>query len=343
MCLSMKSLRALAAASAMLFVSVSCSTSSETTTDGETVSAELTETSSLAIDTSTTSVPDELGFVEGSGSGDDSYQGNYYETPGNGGTIATTSSTVDTETPQATSTTGSSAAANQTQRSKKSSSDKSTSVKDRLPERDPNVIFPNDSYVATVTNSGVSSSFDPESGTSEHWFPNPTQFGGPRVFLVVDDQSKPDYVKVSLPIKPNGQEGWIPRDSVTIAKVNTRAVIDLTSDAITVWDGNDVLVQTKVVTGKSSTPTPVGQFFVRDIIKKDYEGGAYGPYIVALSGFSEVLETFAGGLPAIAVHGTNKPWLIGGEHSNGCIRIPNDLIQVLAANVALGTPVTIVA
>ena len=45
----------------------------------------------------------------------------------------------------------------------------------------------------------------------------------------------------------------------------------------------------------------------------------------------------------IAIHGTNRPELIGGAHSNGCIRIPNEVITVLAETVPMGTPVDIVA
>lgn len=208
---------------------------------------------------------------------------------------------------------------------------------------DPGYTRPEQALVATAIGDGVSSFLSDEPGPAQHWFPNPTQFGNERVFQVLDNESSADYIKISLPVKPNGQEGWIPRDTVTISEVHHFAVIDLGSDSLTVWDGEEVIVQTKAVTGRPSRPTPIGQFFVRDIIKRDNPGGAYGPYIVALSGFSEVLETFGGGLPAIAIHGTNKPWLVGGEHSSGCIRIPNDLIQLLAASVPPGTPVNITA
>jgi lipoprotein-anchoring transpeptidase ErfK/SrfK len=177
----------------------------------------------------------------------------------------------------------------------------------------------------------------------EHFFPNPTQFGSVRTFLVVDQTSSEDYVKVALPVKPNGQEGWIPRSEVEITTVGHRALVDLSDDSVTVWDGDEVIVDTKAVTGKPSTPTPVGVFYVRDVIAQPNVGGSYGPYILALSGFSEVLETFNGGLPALAIHGTNNPGQIGSERSSGCVRIPNDLITILADTVPLGTPVTIVA
>ena len=204
------------------------------------------------------------------------------------------------------------------------------------------VVLPDRSFVATVTGVGVASMVDPEPGPVQHWFPNPTQFGGERVFLVVDQTSSADYVKVSLPVMPNGQEGWIPRSEIEITEIRHRALVDLSDDTVTVWDGDSMIVNTRAVTGKPDTPTPVGTFYVRDIIVRPDPDGPFGPYILALSGFSEVLDSFQGGLPALAVHGTDKPSQLGSERSAGCVRIPNRLITILAENVPLGTPVTVV-
>ena len=60
------------------------------------------------------------------------------------------------------------------------------------------------------------------------------------------------------------------------------------------------------------------------------------------SGYSEALESFGGGPPQIALHGTNHPELIGGDVSNGCVRVPNDMITQVYETVPLGTPVSIV-
>lgn len=204
-------------------------------------------------------------------------------------------------------------------------------------------VMARESLVATVTTSGVASLSEPAPGAVQHFFPNPTQFGGDRAFLVLDNTSSADYVKVSLPVMPNGQEGWIPRSEVEIRTVEHRAVVDLSDDSVTVWNGDEVIVDTKAVTGKPSTPTPLGVFYVRDVIPQPNAAGSYGPYILALSGFSEVLDTFNGGLPALAIHGTNNPDQIGSERSSGCVRIPNDLISILAETVPLGTPVSVIA
>ena len=71
--------------------------------------------------------------------------------------------------------------------------------------------------------------------------------------------------------------------------------------------------------------------------------GAYGPWILATSAYSEALDEFDGGLPVIAFHGTNQPDLIGSAASNGCVRMPNDVVDLLADTMPAGTPVTITA
>ncbi len=199
------------------------------------------------------------------------------------------------------------------------------------------------SLVATVVGDGVASRAAPGSGVPTHWFPSPTQFGGERTFLVVDDTSDDEWVKVSLPVMPNGQEGWIPRSAVELTTIVHRAEVDLSDATVTVWEGDEVVVTTRAVIGRRSTPTPLGRFYVRDLISQPDPDGEFGPWLLALSGFSETLDTFEGGLPALALHGTDEPERIGSALSSGCLRIPNELITALAETVPLGTPITIVA
>ena len=71
--------------------------------------------------------------------------------------------------------------------------------------------------IATVRGDGVASRPEIDAGPVSHWFPNPTQFGGERTFLVVDNTSSETHVKVSLPVMPNGQEGWIARSEVDLS------------------------------------------------------------------------------------------------------------------------------
>ena len=95
------------------------------------------------------------------------------------------------------------------------------------------------------------------------------------------------------------------------------------------------------VVGTPATPTPLGRFFVQEIVELDrYHVGA--PYALALSARSEVLQEFAGGPGQIAIHGTNDVGgVLGSAASHGCVRLDTKAISWLAARIGPGVPVTI--
>lgn len=172
-------------------------------------------------------------------------------------------------------------------------------------------------------------------------FSNPTYYKNPLVFVVLDKDGQ--WLHVMVPARPNGQTGWIKASDVTLSRTKYRLELTLSTQTLKVYNGNDVFAETKTVIGKQSSKTPLGQFFLNEKIKSDNPGGAYGPWIMSTSAYSEDLDVFDGGLPVVAFHGTNQPNLIGQQVSNGCIRMPNDVDMKLADNVPPGTPVTIQA
>lgn len=171
---------------------------------------------------------------------------------------------------------------------------------------------------------------------------NPTYWGNPLALMITDMSDDGEWLEVQVPVRPNGTTGWIPRSVAEISGHRFHAEVRVSERTVRVWEGEELVAQTGAVVGAARSPTPLGRFFVNDLVEK-WDGSAYGPWILSLSGFSEALDTFAGGVPVIAIHGTNRPELIGGAHSNGCIRIPNDVIELLATTVPVGTPVDIVA
>lgn len=183
---------------------------------------------------------------------------------------------------------------------------------------------------------------DGEPISFEYAITNPTYFENDLVLMVTEQSSDDRWLRVQIPVRPNGTEAWIRLADVTLSTHRFRAEINVTERSVTVWNGEEVVAETGAVIGAERTPTPIGSFYVNELITK-WEDSAYGPYILSLSAFSEALETFNGGIPVIAIHGTNRPELIGGAFSNGCIRIPNDVIAILAEIVPMGTPVDIVA
>lgn len=54
-----------------------------------------------------------------------------------------------------------------------------------------------------------------------------------------------------------------------------------------------------------------------------------------------MLDSFDGGPPQLAIHGTPNPEQMGQDISNGCIRLPDEVVLAVAEHVELGTPVHI--
>jgi lipoprotein-anchoring transpeptidase ErfK/SrfK len=62
---------------------------------------------------------------------------------------------------------------------------------------------------------------------------------------------------------------------------------------------------------------------------------------LGISGFSEVRYEFARGPGQLAFHGTPRPNEVGQNLSNGCVRVPDDVVLKIARSAPLGTPVVI--
>ncbi len=203
-----------------------------------------------------------------------------------------------------------------------------------------------ETFVANIVDSvTILDTFDSPGGppvSFEYAITNPTFFKNPLVLMIVDRSDDGEWLKVQIPVRPNGTEAWIRAADAEITSHRFHAEVDVSNRSVTVWNGDEVVAQTGAVVGADRSPTPLGHFFVNDLVQ-EWEGSAYGPYILSLSAFSEALDSFGGGVPVIAIHGTNNPGLIGGAFSNGCIRIPNEVVRVLAQTVPMGTPVDIVA
>jgi lipoprotein-anchoring transpeptidase ErfK/SrfK len=163
--------------------------------------------------------------------------------------------------------------------------------------------------------------------------------GTPRTFLVKDVRKK--WVRVYLPTRPNGSQGWVRKRAVKLYTNGYRLVVRLKSRKLNVWRGTRMLASYKVGIGTTSTPTPRGMFYVIELLKPRSPHGAYGPYAFGLSAHSNVHMSFAGGDGRVGLHGTNQPGLIGSAVSNGCIRLKNHAIRKLAGKLPLGTPIHI--
>jgi lipoprotein-anchoring transpeptidase ErfK/SrfK len=192
---------------------------------------------------------------------------------------------------------------------------------------------------ADARGSSVSVYANPGDARPTRVLASPNSLGNRRVFLVKAAQV--DWLKVLLPMRPNGGTGWIRSAEVSLRQHDYQIHVELAAHRLTLWQGNQIVAQEPVGVGKSATPTTCGEFHTTELIKLPDASGPYGPYAFGLSAYSEVLTTFAGGDGQMGIHGTNNPAALGQNVSNGCIRLSNAAITRLAATTPLGTPVTI--
>ena len=176
-------------------------------------------------------------------------------------------------------------------------------------------------------------------------FPQALPWGSPTPFLI--DQARRTtagdvWLKVLLPKRPNGSSGWLEREQVRIKPVTHQVVVDLSSRTASLLRGRKKVRSFRVGVGTTGTPTPTGRFYITVKLRPpQISAAAYGAWALGLSGYSEVHQTFGTGDGQIALHGTYKPWLLGQPVSNGCVRMDNETITLLAETLPLGTPVTI--
>jgi L,D-transpeptidase catalytic domain len=168
--------------------------------------------------------------------------------------------------------------------------------------------------------------------------------GVPTVFGVVarrvEESCEPSWYRVRLPRRPNRRLAWVRAADVTVGAVRTRILVDLSERRVTLFRSGRRVLSTPAAVGSSSTPTPTGTFYVDQRLYSGDPTGPFGPSAVGIAAYSEVLTGWAQGGP-IAIHGTNRPDLIGQAVSNGCVRVRNDVIKRIFGATLSGTPVVI--
>ncbi len=150
-----------------------------------------------------------------------------------------------------------------------------------------------------------------------------------------------EWIEVSLPVQPNGTTGWVRADDVTVTSTDSLIRVYLGERELEYWDGDTLVLTTPIVVGADETPMPPGTYFVTDPLPFANPNGVYGSYALGLSGYSDTLDSFAGGPPQLAIHGTDNPSLLGTSAFHGCVRVANDVVNHIAETAGRGTPVII--
>jgi lipoprotein-anchoring transpeptidase ErfK/SrfK len=148
------------------------------------------------------------------------------------------------------------------------------------------------------------------------------------------------WLRITLPVLPNGTGGWVPRRALGAYEVSRhRLIVDLARERLTLLRRGRIVMRAPVGVGRSRWPTPRGTFLIRNRLVR-YASPRYGPVAFGTSARSPTLTDWpAGGF--IGIHGTNRPDLVPGRVSHGCVRLRNPDMLRLARRMPVGTPVEI--
>jgi lipoprotein-anchoring transpeptidase ErfK/SrfK len=164
---------------------------------------------------------------------------------------------------------------------------------------------------------------------------------GRRLILSVT-QRRGSWAAVTTFLVPNGRRAWVWVDRRTFAVRRTRWRLeaDLSARTLTVLHGSEVVRTLRVAIGARATPTPPGTYAVTDKLDGRRFGRSYGCCILALSGHQPKVRI--GPIDGrLAIHGTDRPDLVGARASQGCLRARDRNVRWLMRTVPVGTQITI--
>jgi lipoprotein-anchoring transpeptidase ErfK/SrfK len=148
------------------------------------------------------------------------------------------------------------------------------------------------------------------------------------------------WVKIRFPGVPDDARGWVPRSVLGgYTPIRTRLLVDRGRLTATLLRGRERVFRTQVGIGTASAPTPAGHFYVRNRLSR-YRSPFYGPIAFGTTARSPGVSDWpAGGF--VGIHGTDRPDLLPGRVSHGCIRMTNADIVRLARIMPIGTLLTV--
>jgi lipoprotein-anchoring transpeptidase ErfK/SrfK len=142
------------------------------------------------------------------------------------------------------------------------------------------------------------------------------------------------WVKLRIPMRPNGHIGWVPLSALgAFQRVDTEIIVNRAARQLTLFRKGSVVYRAPVGVGKPSTPTPGGHFWITESFSST--DPFYGPWAFGTSDYSVLSDWPGGGI--VGLHGTNAPALVPGAPSHGCIRLRDGDVAVLAHMVPIGT------
>jgi lipoprotein-anchoring transpeptidase ErfK/SrfK len=154
------------------------------------------------------------------------------------------------------------------------------------------------------------------------------------------DRAGRTWVRARLPSLPPGAVGWIPRAVLGgYTAVDARLDVDLETLTLTLYRSGRRVLRAPIGVGAAGWETPPVMFYIRNKLTR-YRSPEYGPVAFGTSARSDHATDWpAGGF--VGIHGTDRPDLLPGRVSHGCIRLRNADVLALARLLPIGTPVRV--
>nr|WP_243861098.1 L,D-transpeptidase [Cellulomonas uda] len=169
----------------------------------------------------------------------------------------------------------------------------------------------------------------------------------PTTVPVVD--ARPGWLRVMVaargawpsqdPTRVNQRTAWVRTADTARSGTDWRLTVDTAAQTLTVDDGSGPSTYPVLATGSAARPTPPGPQFVVGTFWA--EPGTTTPRVVLLSSQSETMDAYdtRTRTSATAFHSTTLR--SRGEVSNGCVRLADDVLDVLWRTVPAGTLVVV--
>lgn len=164
---------------------------------------------------------------------------------------------------------------------------------------------------------------------------------GAHTFMVTDAKVVDGalWVRVQLPKRPNGSQGWIHEEALELRKTRIWIRVKISTRKVEVYRAGKRIKSFGAAVGTGGTPTPKGLFAIYDPVPTS---GQLGPYIFVLTAHSNVLRTFGGGRGEVGIHGWPSSDVLGKAVSHGCVRMSRAGARALAKFAQPGIPVEVV-
>lgn len=151
-----------------------------------------------------------------------------------------------------------------------------------------------------------------------------------------------EWVEIRIPGRPNGRVGWVLRSTLgQFHLTHQYLVLNLATERLYFYLNGQQIWSAPVGEGAPDTPTPTGNFWIREEFVLTDPSNGYYPYAFGTADYSTLTDWPGGGV--VGIHGPyGASWnQIPGRISHGCIRlhVPDDFW--LGHHLHLGTPLLV--